>query len=94
MTQSFLSILPAFEVGCLAKTTSQECCTSRPLLPTIPCDPCSAQCSLVSGSKAAARDFAAVLSQLPLGLLAAEWRRKEAGSIQGPSSCDDAGQET
>lgn len=68
MTQSFLSILPAFEVGCLAKTTSQECCKSRPLLPPIPCDPRSARCPLVSGSKVAPRDFAAVLSQLPVGL--------------------------
>lgn len=68
VTQSFLSILPAFEVGRLAKTTSQECCKSRPLLPTIPCDPCSPRHPLVSGSKVAPRDFAALLSQLPVGL--------------------------
>lgn len=51
VTQSFLSSLPTFKVGCLAKTTSQECCKNRPLLPTIPCDPLSLQCPLVSGSK-------------------------------------------
>lgn len=68
MTQSFLSSLLAFKVGCLAKTTSQECCKNRPLLPTIPCDPLSLQCPLVSGSKVALGDFAALLSQLPAGL--------------------------
>lgn len=68
VTQSFLSVFPAFKVGCLAKTTSQECCKNRPLLPTIPCDPLSLQCPLVSGSKVALGDFAAVLSQLPAGL--------------------------
>lgn len=68
VTQSFLSSLPTFTVGCLAKTTSQECCKNRPLLPTIPCDPLSLQCPLVSGSKVTLGDFAAVLSQLPGGL--------------------------
>lgn len=64
---SFLSILPAFKVGCWAKTTSQKCFKNRPLLPTILCDPLSLQCPLVSGSKVALGDFAAVLSQLPAG---------------------------
>lgn len=68
VTQSFLSVLPAFKVGCLAKTTSQECCKNRPLLPTIPCDPLSLYCPLVSGSEVTLGDFAAVLSQLPAGL--------------------------
>lgn len=95
MTQSFLSILSAFEVGCLAMTISQECCKSRPLLPTIPCDPWSPRRPLVSGSKVTPRDFAAVLSQLPVGPTEAiQFWRKEAGSMQGPSSCDAAGQES
>lgn len=68
VTQSFLSVLPAFKVGSVAKTTSQECCKNRPLLPTIPCDLLSLQCPLVSGSKVTLGDFAAVLSQLPVGL--------------------------
>lgn len=68
MTQSFLSVLPAFKVGCVAKITSQECCKNRPLLPTILCDPLSLQCPLVSGSKVTLGCFAAVLSQLPVGL--------------------------
>lgn len=68
MTQSFLRVFPAFKVGCLAKTTFQECCKNRPLLPIIPCDPLSLQCPLVSGSEVALGDFAAVLSQLLAGL--------------------------
>lgn len=39
-----------------------------PLLPTVPCDPHSPWRPLVSGSKVAPRDFAAILSQLPVGL--------------------------
>lgn len=68
VTQSFLSVLPAFKVGCLAKTTSQECCKSRTVLLTAQGDLCLPRRPLVSGSKVVPRDFAAVLSQLPAGL--------------------------
>jgi len=79
VTQSFLSVLPAFEVGLLAKTTSQDCCKSRPLLPIVQCDPClPCCCPLVSRSKVLPRDFAAVLSQQPVG-----------HSSWGPSSCGE-----
>lgn len=98
MTQSFLSVLPAFEVGCLAKTTSQECCKSRTVLLTAQRDLCLPRRPLVSGSKVVARDFAAVWSQLPAGLTLAAgavqlWRRK-AGGTQTPGSRGDTGQET
>lgn len=67
MTHSFLSVLPAFEVGLLAKTTSQDYCKSRPLLPIVQCDPCLPWCPPLSGSNDLPRDFAAVLSQQPVG---------------------------